>query len=687
MIDPASSAFTSREEACKSLAGSERLAQLQRFGQEKETAMNILDRLGADDLTASEQHFAVLANYISGEGKPFVGYQGVYLYHHLGYLDLSLHLLVNAKKEAECVGLSTHVMSPDIWHLAISDRDFAEPPEEEDVLSKCLFFVDPTGENEQPVPIHLVHADVLPSFAAGEPVAMQVAGFPHDIHFYENEEAWMGQNSMKFMGRQVRIADGQFLALGIDDSVFIKGIVTAVHECWTGSIKGERIPFTGVSLDTMFGPLTLFFRPDMVPEAERFQVRAGACVVAECVLSGDVAIETYQNGAVYNEECDLKLLRDAFTSGDFSRCAHLFAEDAVYESVMADARIEGRALIMKHLEQPPVNEDGSKRSLYARIGVLTDINKDHPYDWPAVGTRGVLLAYDEPASFMQIAFLTLNEEGKIQNLKLMPLGNYWCRLDEETPSLSEEELLDLLKEGLESKDLTPLFNHLAIDSAFSTGSHTAGTDPYGVSHALADLAEKREQFGISLCRLEVTGADDPEKAALVGRRGIGISRGAAEASEAAMFLTLDGKGEITAIDTVFLQGCTFKDLDAKELDTPENIQENASQSLAMWFAGLAEDARDFFVHSHKDLRLTITGAKGQRTAEGREPVYEALQAWQERVDIQRIWRNAETGRLTMETEHSGMCTLDIRVNETLQVTDVVITENASVEDPWAALGN
>lgn len=129
--------------------------------------MNILDRLGADDLTDSQEHFEILARYISDDGKPFVGYQGVYLYHHLGHLELSLHLLVNKKKEAECVGLSTHVMSPDICHLAISDRDFAEPLEEEDVLSKCLFFVDPTGDNEQPVPIHLVHADVLPSFAAG----------------------------------------------------------------------------------------------------------------------------------------------------------------------------------------------------------------------------------------------------------------------------------------------------------------------------------------------------------------------------------------------------------------------------------------------------------------------------------------------------------------------------------------
>lgn len=492
---------------------------------------------------------------------------------------------------------------------------------------------------------------------------------------------------MKFMGRQVRIADGQFLALGVDDSVFIKGTVTEVHECCTGNMKGEQVPFTGVSLDTMFGPLTLFFRPDMVPEEERFQMRVGACVVAECVLSGDVAIETFQNGAVYNEACDLKLLRDAFGSGDFSRCAHLFADDAVYESMMTGARIESRALIMKHLEHRLVNEDGSERSIYARIGVLTGINKDHPYDWPAVGTKGLLLAYDEPASFMQIAFLTLNEAGKIQNLKLMPLGNYWCRLDEETPSLSEEELLDLLKEGLESKDLTPLFNHLAIDSAFSTGSRTAGTDPYGVSHALADLAEKREQYGIHLYRLEVTGADDPEKADLIGRRGIGISRGAAEASEAALFLTLSDKGDITAIDTVFLQGCTYKDLDAKEPDTPESIREEASQSLAMWFSSLAEDAFDFFRHSHKDLRLTITGPKGNRTIDGREPVYEALQAWQESADIQRIWRNGDTGRLTIETGQSGMCTLDIGVNEACQVTEAVITENASVKDPWAEMGD
>ena len=295
--------------------------------------MEFTDAIGAAGIFHDEENLPVWLEKVK-EGQILQGYLGTYGRVELGQMEYNFHFLANEDGDNEVIGIDSHATGDCIWHVLFADAHFLGEEEgednEEDALSKCVFCTSPDEEDESCVPVTLVHADVLPCYSPGEPAAMQVAAFPDKINYYPDEEtcdrATMVENAggLKFV-----FGNGRMLTLyGID--TMVKGVVKSVehHETVT-FVKGEleKRTYCYVVVDTQFGPLPLCHSEEMVPEGERQWIREGACLMTNCVISGDVAIGEYKDGAVYDEIHDLKLLRHCFSVKDFTRAAHVFADD------------------------------------------------------------------------------------------------------------------------------------------------------------------------------------------------------------------------------------------------------------------------------------------------------------------------------------------------------------------------
>ena len=296
--------------------------------------MEFSDIIGVQELFENDDNINKLLHYVITKGRVFPGYKGMYLYNNIGRAEYSAHILKNSEDgQNEVIGISSHVMGNCFWHVRFSDNGVLE--EDTDELSKYVFCTSMSDDDESRVPVRLVHADVLPCYSPGEPVTMQMAAFPLKIGYYPDEEACdKAYDIGMVMGKRLTLAANRLLNFGGDDCV-IKGIVKSIERHETVSIVGDDIEareYYYVIIDTQFGELPLCHKIELVPEEERQFLKEGACVFANCIISGDVAIETYQEGAVYDEINDIKLLRDCLDTNDFSRAVNVFSDDAVYVS-------------------------------------------------------------------------------------------------------------------------------------------------------------------------------------------------------------------------------------------------------------------------------------------------------------------------------------------------------------------
>ena len=385
--------------------------------------MEFTDAIGAAGIFHDEENLPVWLEKVK-EGQILQGYLGTYGRVELGQMEYNFHFLANEDGDNEVIGIDSHATGDCIWHVLFADAHFLGEEEgednEEDVLSKCVFCTSPDEEDESCIPVTLVHADVLPCYSPGEPVAMQVAAFPDKINYYPDEEtcdrATMVENAggLKFV-----FGNGRMLTLyGID--TMVKGVVKSVehHETVT-FVKGEpeKRTYCYVVVDTQFGPLPLCHSEEMVPEGERQWIREGACLMTNCVISGDVAIGEYKDGAVYDEIHDLKLLRHCLVAKDFWRAWDVFANDAVYISDDFGKRAESWDAVLEKLQsladQMKKDENIFNRTWLVRVDSYEGEKEENR---KYLGHPALAYCQYEKEGLDSLMFVETNEDGKIARL-------------------------------------------------------------------------------------------------------------------------------------------------------------------------------------------------------------------------------------------------------------------------------
>ena len=334
--------------------------------------MNFMNIIGLDTLCADEGIFERLMEQVCERGKLFRGYLGNYIYCNIGQAEHIAHLLPEGEVN-HFVGYSTHVMGNYFWNLQVAQEGVLE--EDTDPLSKCVYFHK--GSEEKYIPVRLVHADVLPCLTPGESIAMQVTAFPVNIRYYADEDHCELDKKMSFMGKPMRIASGNFRYFNPEsDTSFIKGIVKDVEECYSFTPQG-KVTFLKVVIETEYGDMPLCHSVDMVDEVERCHIKKGACLTTDCVISADVAVGKYQNGAVFDEISLLKLLKECIDNNDYARAANVFADDAIYTILGGEIVADGKQRIFDRLKALIARNADAYYTYIFKVSDYTGKNEAH----------------------------------------------------------------------------------------------------------------------------------------------------------------------------------------------------------------------------------------------------------------------------------------------------------------------
>lgn len=408
---------------------------------------NFMKQFGLGFLVETEDQVRSLWGYIAQEGKAIIGYYGFpYLNQHFGDVQLILRAIRNdEEKQFELVGMDTHSSGSCIWEVRLSGMNITR--KDADVMERrCV--VKKKSDGGGMAVVNIVNADVLPSFDEDEEVKLQMIAFPAIIEYFKDEDAYVASQPESRSGKKWLLSDGTMVPTGLlhnrdpendefeadedlDDLMLIRGTVKALYP-GAFELGGEkRNTYLRCVIGTEYGDLEIVHTIDDVKEAQRDNIRIGATVNGVFTLSGDAAICEYEHGLVLNEANDLSILRATFAGADPERIRFVFAEDAAYFAEYNDATYRGRDAIVERLKS--VVETAGVRH-FAYLATIVSVDEgDVPLPYGA-GRRCIVIASEEAHNYASIAFVDIDENGRISKLVTSDNGRYHFRIDEKPKS-------------------------------------------------------------------------------------------------------------------------------------------------------------------------------------------------------------------------------------------------------------
>ena len=409
-----------------------------------------LEPLGLGWAKEDEDTFVKLVHLAAERAKGIKGYYGIpYLNAHFGNVQMIMQLKEN-ENGYEMTELSTHATGIAVWDAEIKEMDLNRTGS--DKLSKRIVVTRADNDSGLAV-VTLVNADVLPCFNPGERIRMQMIGFPEQIEYFENGEAYEDKYT-KADGMSVFLSDGLVFPSGLlqnrnpdspqynedehlDDIVIIRGTVKNFRK-GKFALDEPSDAFLYCDIDTEFGPLEIVHSYDMIPEEQRGYCKAGATVLFVGLLAGDVAIGEYENGVVYDEAHDLAVLRDIFAGGDPERLRSILTENAVYWGETNRVLVEGPDEIIARLQY--VQKSLNVKCTPKKATVRAVAEGDHKSEY-GPGKSCVALYYGDPQQLESIAFVDVDEAGMIVRITTSTDPQYSLKIEPDIPVVSGQGML------------------------------------------------------------------------------------------------------------------------------------------------------------------------------------------------------------------------------------------------------
>ena len=99
--------------------------------------------------------------------------------------------------------------------------------------------------------------------------------------------------------------------------------------------------FYYVTVDTLYGEIDLIIGASQLTEEQMPLLKEGSLIYGVFTLSGDTVLDEFENGALYNEECDLRLIRQGLVKGETDRCFSAFDENCIFQFTSEGIEVSG----------------------------------------------------------------------------------------------------------------------------------------------------------------------------------------------------------------------------------------------------------------------------------------------------------------------------------------------------------
>lgn len=290
--------------------------------------------------------------------KSVYGFGGAYKYFSFGDARASYYLEYGSR-------VKTY---PQAWFDAIEKK-------------RCLVLVDALPLNglinfasaifPYALRADLLHGDVLPGIWKGQELELRFFMLADHLMPAPDKES-----SLSFSDEHINSGDNDASAISQKPCKKYRasGKIKNLSRLTINEIPGAD--WARFVLETDRGSLDVFCDISSETQSSLSRFATGEFITVVGAIFADAAVGEYENGAVYNVENDLIVLRDAFASLDFARCRSIFSSDCVY-IVNDEVRAKGADAILQNFEKVAdlVREKG--RSYTVKFGALTieDISK------------------------------------------------------------------------------------------------------------------------------------------------------------------------------------------------------------------------------------------------------------------------------------------------------------------------
>ena len=172
---------------------------------------NFIDNLGLSFIYDDEETTTGFFGHLIQNGKPINGYYGCpNFFNAKGNIDFFVKTKMNNEGNLEVAGLDTHCCGRNVWELRNMGIDITP---NDSLLTERVFMFKNHADGSGMLPIHIINADVLPSFLEDDVVNMQMCAFPLDINYYADEDDYAEHQPETDDGKHWLIADGSLIAL------------------------------------------------------------------------------------------------------------------------------------------------------------------------------------------------------------------------------------------------------------------------------------------------------------------------------------------------------------------------------------------------------------------------------------------------------------------------------------------
>lgn len=374
------------------------------------------------------------------------GYGSFYLYSSIG--DPEFEIISNIdedNQELELASMETHICGDCVWEMAVATDitgNDAHP------LKRSIVFRD--AENgEGLVPVGLRFSDVIPSFLPDDIIKMQIIGFAETVELFENEQDYFDACEKDDNGNAVEPGQGVIFPSGLihnhaqtsepDESnntdvtdlyVILRSKIKSVRKGgmsnWWKTDDEDELNFHTfyyVTADTLYGEIELIIGAGQLDEKQKPLLKEGSMIFGVFTLSGDVVIDEFENGALYNEECDLRLLRQGLVKGETERCFSAFDENCIFEFTEKGINANGG----KNSFEAFCNYRKSNERYITALATASVIFDDESVDFSSA-KRCVAISYGNEIA-EHLLFVDTSENGKITRLKIVSALGFNVKID------------------------------------------------------------------------------------------------------------------------------------------------------------------------------------------------------------------------------------------------------------------
>ena len=443
---------------------------------------NFIDNLGLDFIYDEEESLDNFFGYLIQNGRAINGYYGwPNIFNSMGDIDFYVKTKMNDEGNLEAVGLDTHCCGRNVWELRNTGFDITP---EDSLPTERVFVFNNYVNGSGMLPVHIINADVLPSFLKDDVVSMQMCAFPLEISYYKDEDDYASSQNQFLLADGVLMAasflynhqirdDNDNVDYSTDDHVLFRGTVKRLEYGMFEFDEDEPVrSYIRCVIDTQYGELQFAHTLDQIDERQRDNIKVGAVIYGICIISGDVAIYEYDQGIIKDFEHNFNLLRQVIVKGQAERMRGVLCDNAVYVSDASKKSYEG---IDEIIDRFNYVHKVQKKTVFATPATITSVDSEElEY---SVGTRCLIISYDAECDYSAIAFLDVNEEGNIERIYISTDSRYHFRVDEKSRYVSSFDDVELPDSVIE-----PIYNrakfHGLIDEDLSMDELIDGITQY-----------------------------------------------------------------------------------------------------------------------------------------------------------------------------------------------------------------